>query len=179
MAVRFVTIGHSNRSLGEFLGMLREAQVALLIDVRSFPKSRNNAVFNSDRLPAELARMQIGYRHFPDLGGRRPKQPEINSDLNAMWRVKSFHNYADYALGKQFGAAFDELVRLGGEQRLALMCAEAVWWRCHRRIISDYLLINGHDVDHLMAPGKCVRAEPTPGAQRTGRDKIIYLYSRV
>jgi uncharacterized protein (DUF488 family) len=174
MAAQFTTIGHSNRGLDEFVGMLREIRVDLLIDVRSFPRSRSNPVFNIDELPADLAKVQIGYRHCPALGGRRSKQPAIDPDLNAMWRVQSFHNYADYALSAEFAAAFAELVRLGRKQRLALMCSEAVWWRCHRRIITDYLLMNGHAVDHLMGPGRTDHAEPTPGAQNTQLGKVIY-----
>lgn len=174
MAARFTTIGHSNRSLGEFLGMLRAAQIELLVDVRAFPRSRTNPIFNIDRLPGDLAQLQISYRHCPALGGRRPQQSGVDKSLNALWRVKSFHNYADYALGEEFAAAFDELVYLGRGQRLALMCSEAVWWRCHRRIITDYLLLNGHDVDHLMAPGQIQQATATPGAQRTAQGKIVY-----
>lgn len=174
MAARFTTIGHSNRSLEEFLDMLRAAQVRLLIDVRSFPRSRTNPVFNIDSLPDDLSRVQIGYRHIPALGGRRSRQSGIDEGVNAFWRVQSFHNYADYALGDEFAAAFDELVRLGREQRLALMCAEAVWWRCHRRIIADYLLLNGHAVDHLMAPGQIDPALPTPGARSAADGKVVY-----
>jgi uncharacterized protein (DUF488 family) len=174
MTAPFTTIGHSRRSLDEFLEMLREARVDLLVDVRSFPRSRGNPAFNIDTLPAELAQRQIGYRHCRALGGRRPRQAGVDERLNALWRVRSFHNYADYALGDAFGAAFDELVRLGGERRLALMCAEAVWWRCHRRIIADHLLLNGHAVDHLLGPGRIDHARPTPGAERTGQGKVIY-----
>jgi uncharacterized protein (DUF488 family) len=174
MVAQFATIGHSNRSLDEFVGMLAEAQVQLLVDVRSFPRSRTNPVFNIDRLPENLANLQIGYRHFPALGGRRSKQPNIGEVTNAMWRVQSFHNYADYALGDEFAAALNELVQLGRDRRLALMCSEAVWWRCHRRIITDYLLLNGHAVDHLMGPGQITSANPTPGAQRTKAGKVIY-----
>lgn len=134
----FLTIGHSNRSLEEFIGMLREARVSLLIDVRSFPRSRTNPAFNIDRLPAELAEVQVGYRHCPALGGRRKKQPEVDKSVNALWRVQSFHNYADYALSDAFGEALAEVVELGCNGRVALMCSEAVWWRCHRRIIADY-----------------------------------------
>ena len=154
--------------------MLRDAQVDLLADVRSFPRSRTNPVFNIDRLPDDLARLQIGYRHCPALGGRRRKQSGIDKNLNAMWRVQSFHNYADYALGDEFASAFAELVHLGHGQRLALMCSEAVWWRCHRRIITDYLLLNGHPVDHLMAVGHTDHATPTPGAQKIAFKKVIY-----
>lgn len=174
MIAQFTTIGHSNRSLDEFLEMLRTAKVGLLVDVRTFPRSRSNPAFNIDCLPNDLAALQIGYRHFPDLGGRRPKQPQIDDALNAMWRVRSFHNYADYALSAKFGTAFRELVELSRERRLAIMCSEAVWWRCHRRIITDYLLLNGYEVDHLMGLGQIKPATPTPGAQRTEHGKIIY-----
>lgn len=174
MVAQFTTIGHSNRSLDEFLDMLREAQVKLLIDVRSFPQSRTNPVFNIDGLPDDLADIQIGYRHCAALGGRRSKQPGIDETTNAMWRVQSFHNYADYALRHEFAGVFNELLRLGRNQRVALMCSEAVWWRCHRRIITDYLLLNGHAVDHLMAPGHVDHATPTPGAQKTTQGKVVY-----
>lgn len=170
----FATIGHSNRGLGEFVKMLREAYVNLLIDVRSFPMSRTNPAFNADRLPKDLAQEQIGYRHCVALGGRRPKQAGVDQSLNARWKMPSFHNYADYALSDEFTAAFDELVDLGRKNRVAVMCAEAVWWRCHRRIITDYLLLNGHEVVHLMAPGRTTVATPTPGAQRRADGKVIY-----
>ena len=174
MAVRFSTIGHSTRGLDEFLSMLRAAQVELLVDVRSFPRSRTNPVFNIDQLPADLEAVQIGYRHCPALGGRRPKQAGVNEALNAFWWVQAFHNYADYALGPEFTAAFEKLLRLGHERRLALMCSEAVWWRCHRRIITDYLLLNGHAVDHLMGPAHTEHATPTPSARQTDDGKIVY-----
>lgn len=174
MVARFTTIGHSDRGLDEFLGMLRAAQVGLVADVRAFPRSRANPAFDIDRLPQELARVQIGYRHFPALGGRRPQQAGIDEGINALWRVRSFHNFADHALGEDFAAALAELVRLGARRRLALMCAEAVWWRCHRRIIADHLLLNGHAVDHLLAPGRTEPAAPTPGARRTAAGKVVY-----
>ena len=174
LTARFTTIGHSTRSLAEFTGMLREAEVTLLVDVRAFPRSRTNPAFNIDTLPENLAPLQIGYRHLRDLGGRRPRQPDVDPATNALWRVQSFHNYADYALGEQFAAAFAELLELGQRSRLALMCSEAVWWRCHRRIIADHLLLNGHPVEHLMAPGQVEPAAPTPGAQRTADGKVVY-----
>lgn len=177
MVARFTTIGHSNRSLADFLGMLADAGTTLLVDVRAFPCSRRNPVFNLERLRPELARRGIGYLHCRPLGGRRKRQDTVDPDLNALWRVESFHNYADYALSDAFGAAFQRLVDLGNEHRITLMCAEAVWWRCHRRIITDHLLLNGHAVDHLMAPGRVEPAKPTPGARRTGPGKVIYPVS--
>lgn len=174
MAALFTTIGHSTRSLGEFLDMLRAAQVDLLVDVRSFPRSRTNPVFNIDQLPEGLAALQIGYRHCAALGGRRPKQAGIDEALNEFWRVQSFHNYADYALGSEFSVAFEELLRLGRDHRLALMCSETVWWRCHRRIIADHLLLRGHAVEHLMGPGRSEPATPTAAARLTPAGKIVY-----
>lgn len=174
MSAQFVTIGHSNRSLNEFVDMLRAARVEMLIDVRAFPRSRSNPAYNIDRLPEDLANVQICYRHMPALGGRRPKQPGVDENINALWRVQSFHNYADYALSEEFATAFLDLVHLGRDYRLALMCSEAVWWRCHRRIITDHLLLNGYAVDHLMAADRIDHATPTPGAQKAAQGEIIY-----
>jgi uncharacterized protein (DUF488 family) len=170
----FATIGHSNRALDEVVAMLRQAQVELLLDVRAFPRSRSNPAFNIETLPADLGRFQIAYRHCRALGGRRPRDFNVDEDLNAGWRVRSFHNYADYALSDEFGAAFDELVRLGAERPVAIMCSEAAWWRCHRRIITDYLLLGGFPVCHLMAPGRIEDAVPTPFARRIAGGKTIY-----
>ena len=174
MSAQFTTIGHSNRDLGEFLGMLRAAGIGTLVDVRAFPRSRSNPAYNIDRLPDALKSVGIGYRHVPALGGWRPRQHAIPAEVNALWRVESFHNYADYALGDDFAGAFEELLDLGRECRLVLMCSEALWWRCHRRIITDYLLLNGHAVDHLMASGHVEPASPTPGARRTPQGKVVY-----
>lgn len=169
-----LTIGHSNRPLDELIEMLRDAQVSMLIDVRTFPRSRANPAFNIETFPGELEKVQISYQHWPALGGRRAKQPEVDPRLNALWRVQSFHNYADYAMGDEFAATFRRLVDLGRDQRLALMCSEAVWWRCHRRIIADYLLMDGHDVDHLMAPGRREHATLTAGAIKSPGGAITY-----
>lgn len=174
MSGGFYTIGHSNRAPEVVIDMLREAQIGLLIDVRSFPKSRSNPDFNDDRFPDRLAEVQIGYRHMLALGGRRKKQPQVDDAVNDFWRVRSFHNYADYALGPEFQAAFAELLELGSKQRVAMMCSEAVWWRCHRRIITDYLLLNGHEVQHLMAPGRIDPAKPSEGAERQPDGRITY-----
>jgi uncharacterized protein (DUF488 family) len=174
MAAQFTTIGHSNRELEEFLGMLCSAGVELLVDVRTFPRSRNNPAYNIDRLPSDLAAGRIDYVHCPALGGRRRRQIGVDEGLNALWRVRSFHNYADYALGDEFADALRGLVVWGLDRRLSLMCSEAVWWRCHRRIITDYLLLNGHEVDHLMGPGHIDHATATPGAQRTAEGRVVY-----
>lgn len=174
MSGGFATIGHSNRAPQTAIDMLREAGLRLLVDVRSFPKSRSNPDFNDDRFPQRLAEYQIDYRHMPALGGRRPMQAGVDDALNAFWRVRSFHNYADYALGPDFRAAFDELVAIGRGRSLAMMCSEAVWWRCHRRIITDWLLLHGHEVRHLMAPGRIDMARPTEGARLRQDGSVIY-----
>ncbi|PVA10121.1 DNA repair protein [Pelagivirga sediminicola] len=174
MSTGFTTIGHSTRDLAEFAGMLRDAQVNVVADVRSFPKSRSNPAYNTDTLPDDLRKWQIDYRHFPDLGGRRKVQPQVDDAVNAMWRVRSFQNYADYALGREFAAAFDELLTLGKRRKVAIMCAEAVWWRCHRRIITDYLLAREHPVDHLMAPGRTEPAKMTQGARIRDDRNVVY-----
>lgn len=170
----FCTIGHSNRTLDEFAGILRAADVGLVVDVRSFPRSRSNPDYNIETLPERLAEYQIAYHHIPSLGGRRKVQPEVPDELNAQWRNRSFHNYADHALSPEFQVAFDELVEMGQSRRLAMMCSEAVWWRCHRGIITDYLLLAGHEVVHLMGNGREQIAKPTPGAEGTPNCKVIY-----
>lgn len=168
------TIGHSNRDPGEFIAMLRAAGIGLLVDVRAFPASRHNPAYNAGRLAPELAAASIGYRHCRALGGRRGRQAGVDPRVNALWRVVSFHNYADYALGESFTAALAELRRCAAEQPVALMCAEALWWRCHRRIIADHLLLAGCQVTHLMAPGHSEPARLTPGACRDGQGRVVY-----
>lgn len=170
----FCTIGHSSHSLEDFTCILRQAGVHYLADVRSFPHSRSNPAFNIETLPASLQDHQIGYHHFPDLGGRRKKQPDVADALNAFWQNQSFHNYADYALSARFRSAYDKLRALGDNRIVALMCAEAVWWRCHRRIITDYLLFDGCDVLHLMGGGREDPAKLTPGAERRPDKTVVY-----
>ena len=174
MSTTFYTIGHSTRSLDELSKMLQSADIELLIDVRSFPRSRTNPVFNIDTFPQALSQVGIRYQHYPDLGGRRPKQKQVDEHINNLWRVQAFHNYADYALSDTFQAALDQLIQLGEKQRLTLMCSEAVWWRCHRRIITDYLLLRGDRVEHIMGVGRLDHAKPTPGAELNSQGKVIY-----
>lgn len=171
---RFSTVGHSNYSLEEFIDILRPAGVEAIADVRRFPRSRSNPVYNIDTLPGSLAEFQIGYHHLPELGGRRGRQADVMPETNAHWQNDSFHNYADYALSPEFAEAFDLLVQLGERQHLAIMCAEAVWWRCHRRIIADHLILAGHEVVHLMGVGKENPARLTEGAVKTPDGGVIY-----
>jgi uncharacterized protein (DUF488 family) len=139
--------------------------VDFLVDVRSFPRSRAMPQFNIDTLPDDLAAEGIGYRHLPALGGRRHHAKSAPPSTNELWRVLSFRNYADYAETDAFRNGLDELISLSLEHRCAVMCAEAVWWRCHRRIIADYLLARGIPVEHIMGLGKLSSATITPGAQ--------------
>src|SRR4051794_15270252 len=139
MMYPFFTIGHSTRPLTEFIEMLRRAGVRILVDVRKIPRSRTNPQYNRENLGESLAQVQIGYEHISELGGRRGKREDVPSDLNAFWTNESFHNYADYALSEPFQHGLARLRALGVQQPCAIMCAEAVWWRCHRRIIADYL----------------------------------------
>jgi uncharacterized protein (DUF488 family) len=108
-----------------------------------------------------LSEFEIGYRHIASLGGLRGSKHDVAPSVNGFWENRSFHNYADYAMGEAFQHGLAELTALGGEQRCAIMCAEAVWWRCHRRIIADYLLAAGVAVFHIMAPGKIDVAKMT------------------
>jgi uncharacterized protein (DUF488 family) len=159
------TIGHSTRTLAEFMPLLRQIDVTLLVDVRSIPRSRTVPQFNRDTLPDPLAAEGIGYRHLPALGGLRHHRKGAPPSLNTYWRVAAFRSYADYAETDEFRAGLDALRELARNDRCTIMCAEAVWWRCHRRIITDYLLAGGTRVEHIMGPGQVVPATLTPGAR--------------
>jgi uncharacterized protein (DUF488 family) len=161
----FFTVGHSNRSVEEFVRLLGDNGADMVADVRSMPRSRANPQFNIDTLEGELAARQIGYRHLPALGGLRGRQP--GPSPNSQWRNASFRNYADYALTPAFQAGLAELIALGGRRTCAVMCAEALWWRCHRRIIADYLLARGARVLHILGAGAAQPALSTPGVART------------
>jgi uncharacterized protein (DUF488 family) len=158
------TIGHSTRSLEEFVEILRTGNVQRLVDVRSIPRSRTNPQFNLDTLPDALARWQIGHTIIPELGGRRNRQKDVAPEVNGFWTNQSFHNYADHAMSEVFRHGLEQLARLGREVPCAIMCSEAVWWRCHRRIIADYLLADRWMVLHLMENGRAEPAKMTPAA---------------
>ena len=147
------------------MALLRQVDVTLLVDVRSFPRSRTTPQFNGDTLPDSLAADGIGYRHLRALGGRRHHRKGAPPSLNTYWRVAAFRNYADYAETDEFRAGLDALRALARDDRCAIMCAEAVWWRCHRRIITDYLLAARTPVEHIMGRGQVVPATLTPGAR--------------
>ena len=172
------TIGHSTRSLDELVAMLRDAGVRVLVDVRKIPRSRTNPQFDRGELAVDLPARGIGYRHDPRLGGRRGRRADaarVPPETNAGWRVPSFHRYADWALGPEFGAARLDLLALARQgSRPAVMCAEAVWWRCHRRIIADWLLAAGAAVFHLMAPGRVAAAALSPMARVDAAGRVTY-----
>ena len=169
-----VTIGHSTRTLVEFMALLREVQVDLVVDVRSIPRSWTNPQFNIDVLPEALATAGIGYRHLPALGGLRHRHKDAMPSPNSLWQNASFRNYADYAETDAFRKGLEELKALGRDKCCVIMCAEALWWRCHRRIITDYLLANEVSVAHIMGRGKVVPAKLTPGVRLLPGGTLIY-----
>ncbi len=171
---QFFTIGHSTRSTQEFIAILQAANAALLADVRAIPRSRTNPQFNADCLARDLASYGIEYVHLSELGGRRGKQHLQEVSPNGFWQNQSFKNYADYALTDAFREAFARLRDMGRSKRCAVMCSEAVWWRCHRRIITDYLIFSGDEVVHLFSIGKSEIAKPTPAAVPRGDGTVIY-----
>ena len=146
----------------------------LLVDVRSIPRSRTNPQFNADGLPETLAAAGISYQHLPALGGLRHRKKGAAPSLNTFWRVAAFRNYADYAATKAFRTGLNELRALSRDNCCAIMCAEAVWWRCHRRIIADYLLAQGVPVMHIMGLDKIDPAKLTPGAQALPDGTVVY-----
>jgi uncharacterized protein (DUF488 family) len=160
------TIGHSNRKLDELVAMLRAHDVRRLIDIRRFPRSRTNPHFNGEALAETLPR-DIRYTYLQALGGRRGKS-ELDPARNAGWQVAAFHQYADYALTPPFRSALGELLELAQGERCAIMCAEAVWWRCHRRIVTDHVLAHGMAVTHLLSVDKAAPATLTPFAHVEG-----------
>jgi len=156
------TIGHSTLSIEDFINRLKSFEIQLLADVRSYPGSRRYPHFNKENLNVSLADAGIRYDHFPELGGRRRARPD---SLNMTWRNESFRGYADYMETNEFRQGVERLLELAAKQRLAIMCSEAVWWRCHRSLISDYLKVKGIEVNHIMSIGK---AEPHPFTSAAG-----------
>ena len=173
----FFTIGHSTRSIAEFTDLLREADIQLVVDVRTVPRSRTNPQFNRDMLPITLSEFAIDYEHIAQLGGLRTKSTTVPPSVNAFWQNSSFHNYADYAMSNEFKSGLMRLRELGHAKRSAIMCAEAVWWRCHRRIIADYLLAAGDEVFHILGRNHVERAHLTPAAT-FGSNRSTYLPGR-
>lgn len=165
------TIGHSTRTIVQFVDLLRAGRVDRVVDVRTIPRSRTNPQYNLDALPGALADYQIAHARIATLGGLRSRQSDVPPEVNGWWTNQSFHNYADHALSADFADGLAELLALRG--RTAVMCSEAVWWRCHRRIIADYALLHGVEVFHLMGADKVQPASMTPAAIPTG-DRLVY-----
>ncbi len=168
------TIGHSTRTTAELVALLDAVAVNLLVDVRSIPRSRTNPQFNADVFPAALSKEGIGYRYIGALGGRRHGSRARMPSSNSYWQNASFRAYADYTATEAFRAGLEELCVLAEEHRCAIMCAEAVWWRCHRRIIADHLLAKGIAVAHILGTNRVDPATPTPGVRRLTDGTLVY-----
>ena len=168
--IEVFTVGHSTRSAEEFLKILAAHNINLLIDVRSFPGSRRYPQYNKDALSESLTAHHVEYRHFPSLGGRR--KPRAGSK-NIAWRNASFRAYADHVESAEFKQGIKELLELVSEKRIALMCAEAVWWRCHRSVIADYLKSIGVVVKHIIDVNT-IEIHPYTSAARIGEGKLSY-----
>jgi uncharacterized protein (DUF488 family) len=164
MPLPFFTIGHSTRPLEAFVDLLRVGGVDMVIDIRTVPRSRTNPQYNEEGLGEAFRRYQIGHGRIPALGGLRSRVRGTPPELNGWWENRSFHNYADHALSEDFRAGLEQLVALGRERRVAMMCSEAVWWRCHRRIVADHLIARGESVFHLMDKGRVEPARLSEGA---------------
>ena len=165
------TIGHSTRTIDVFIFLLEEHGVGLLADVRSLPGSRRYPQFNKEALADSLGKTGIRYEHFPELGGRRKAKPESKSTA---WRNASFRGYADYMETEEFRKGVERLLDLAaGAGPTAIMCAEAVWWRCHRSLISDYLKARGIEVLHIM-DAKKTEPHPYTSAARIVDGKLSY-----
>ena len=141
------TVGHSTRSAEEFGAILQAHGVEVLVDVRTFPGSRRYPQFNRDALAQQLKSLGIEYRHEPRLGGRRSPRPDSH---NTAWRNAQFRGYADHMETDEFKNGVRELLELASSKRVAVMCDEAVWWRCHRSLLADYLKAEGHEVVHIL-----------------------------
>ena len=160
-----LTIGHSTRTLEEFIGLLKAHGATRVVDVRTVPRSRHNPQFNKGSLPRALKKAGLGYVHLPGLGGLRHAKRD---SLNVGWRNASFRGYADYMQTPQFEQSLEELIRLAKQDRIVLMCAEAVPWRCHRSLIADALLVRGIRAEDIMSPTRRQVHVLTPFAKVRG-----------
>jgi uncharacterized protein (DUF488 family) len=165
------TIGHSNRDLADFFALLAADEIESIADVRRFPGSRRYPQFGRDTLLASLREAGLNYVHFPGLGGRRNKRSQTAQ--NAGWRVAAFAAYADYMLTDEFACAFEELSTLAQESRTAIMCAEALPWRCHRRLIADQFVARGWTVWDIVGPRQ-VREHSLPPFAKIANGQLTY-----
>jgi uncharacterized protein (DUF488 family) len=164
------TIGHSTHTLEEFLALLQSCKIKHLADVRRFPGSRKFPQFDHENLEAALSAAGIGYTHLEELGGRRKAQP---GSRNTRWRNAGFRGYADYMETAEFNNGLDRLEALALQAPTVYMCAEAVWWSCHRALVSDRLKVKGWTVLHIMAPGK-TQEHPYTAAARVEGNRVFY-----
>jgi uncharacterized protein (DUF488 family) len=165
------TVGHSTRPGDALIGLLREHGVELLVDVRRYPGSRRYPQYGADALAAALAAAGIAYRHEADLGGRRRPAPD---SPNTFWRNAQFRGYADHLGTDPARAALDRVAAEGAVRAIALLCAEAVPWRCHRQLIADALVIRGVEVRHILGPGRAARHVLSPGARVEPGGRLVY-----
>jgi len=168
--MQIFTIGHSTRSQDEFLALLREHEIGLLADIRRYPGSKRYPHFGSDAMAAWLPENGLRYVHMPELGGRRKPRPD---SPNMAWRNEQFRAYADYMATDEFRAAIDALLALSADTRTAIMCAEAVPWRCHRNLVSDELVRRGIDVIHIIGIGSSRPHAMNPHAVIEG-EHLVY-----
>jgi uncharacterized protein (DUF488 family) len=169
--MRIWTVGHSTRAIDEFISLIQANDIKLLADVRSLPGSRRYPQFNREMLAGSLGKAGIRYEHFPELGGRR--KPRSDS-RNLAWRNASFRGYADYMETEEFRKGVERLLDLAaGAGPAAIMCAEAVWWRCHRSLISDYLKARRIEVMHILDANK-TQPHPYTSAARVVNAKLSY-----
>jgi len=164
------TIGHSTHSIDEFIKMLQSFKIKHLVDIRSFPGSKKFPHFNKENLEASLKENGINYTHIKELGGRRKMQ---KNSINTRWRNESFRAYADYMETENFKKGIAELEAIASKQATAYMCSEAVWWRCHRSMVSDYLKAKGWKVLHIMDVNK-VEEHPYTSPARVIGDQVFY-----
>lgn len=165
------TIGHSTRDLDTFVGLLRRHGIGLVADIRSYPTSRHCPHYNQEAMAHWLPEHGIAYHHIPDLGGRRGKSA-VTHDLISGWTHPAFRNYAAYMQSDYFERGVTNLMELAEHHTVAYMCSEAVWWKCHRRMVSDSLVFRGFDVQHIMDHG-LNRHEPTSFAEPHGT-QVVY-----
>jgi uncharacterized protein (DUF488 family) len=169
------TIGHSTRTLEDFLALLRTHKIESLVDVRHYPGSRRYPQFNKEVLAESLAKVGIEYHHLVSLGGRRRPRPDSH---NTAWRHEAFRGYADYMGSESFAEGIKRLIELARNKRVAIMCAEAVWWRCHRSMIADYLKAHGYKVLHIQRATKA-EEHPFTSAARIVDGKLSYQAAAV
>lgn len=166
------TVGHSTRQISEFLELVEEHDIERVLDVRKIAGSNRFPQFNADALAASLDERNISFEHPDALAGRRLVSKSVPFEVNAWWQNRSFHNYADHALSDEFQSTLTDVCPPG--RRIAIMCSEAVWWRCHRRIIADYLVAGGREVQHILGPGRVSVAELSAGANIAPDGSLTY-----